>query len=134
MLHHEPDLLAVRDLERVAVGIAEERPVADGGSGVGGARHEPALGPREVLARAETHLPEYVGLMRSKHSSHRATYTGKEGTVVLTAHRHGPYTDVTAETDRLRTSRMDYEIQRFLNTLPYEYGDPSGPLPEDFGQ
>ena len=41
--------------------------------------------------------------------------------------RHGAFTDVTARTDRLRTSRMDYEIQRFLNHLPYEYGDAGGP-------
>ena len=47
--------------------------------------------------------------------------------MVLSVHRHGPFTDVTARTDRLRTSRMDYEIQRFLNHLPYEYGDAGGP-------
>jgi hypothetical protein len=43
------------------------------------------------------------------------------------AHRHGPYTDVVANTDRLRTSRLDYEVQRFLNRLPYEPGDAGGP-------
>jgi hypothetical protein len=32
-----------------------------------------------------------------------------------------------AETDRLRTSRLDYEIQKFLNRLPYEPGDRGGP-------
>ena len=99
-----------------------------------GYQRKTALRPGEVLAHAETHLPAYIGLMRSKHSSHGATYIGKEGTVVLRAHRHGAYTDVTAQTDRLRTSRMDYEIQRFLNTLPYEYGDPVGAQPGDFGQ
>ena len=99
-----------------------------------GYRRKTAMAPREALAKAETHLPMYLGLMRSKHSPHGATYIGKEGTVVLRAHRHGPYTDVTAQTDRLRTSRMDYEIQRFLKTLPYEYGDPAGPRPDDFGQ
>ncbi len=99
-----------------------------------GYQRKTVLGPGEVLARAETHLPEYIGLTRSKQSSHAATYAGQEGTVVLRAHRHGPYTDVTAYTDRLRTSRMDYEIQRFLNTLPYEHGDPDGPQPGDFGR
>ena len=53
-----------------------------------------------------------------------------EGTVTLSAHRHGPYTDVVASTDRLRTSRLDYEIQKFLNLLPYEPGDRGG-LPSE---
>ncbi len=92
-----------------------------------GYQRKTALGPREILIRADDFLPEFIGLKCSRQSSHGATYTGKEGTVTLRAHRHGPYTDVTAETDRLRTSRMDCEIQRFLNTLPYEHGDAGGP-------
>ncbi len=99
-----------------------------------GYQRKTALRPGEVLAHAQEHLPKYIGLMRSKRSSHGATYIGKEGTVVLRAHRHGPFTDVTAQTDQLRTSRMDYEIQRFLKILPYEYGDPVGAQPADFGQ
>ncbi|MDE2652812.1 MAG: hypothetical protein F4107_00180 [Gemmatimonadetes bacterium] len=92
-----------------------------------GYQRKTVLGPREILARATEFLPEFIGLSCSRESSHGATYTGEEGTVTLQAHRHGPYTDVTAQTDRLRTSRMDYEIQRFLNTLPYEHGDAGGP-------
>jgi hypothetical protein len=34
---------------------------------------------------------------------------------------------VVADTDRLRTSRIDYEIQKFLNHLPYEPFDRGGP-------
>jgi len=86
-----------------------------------------ALSPREVLERAEDMLPEIVGINRTKTSSHGATYSGEEGTVSLTAHRHGLYTEVVASTDRLRTSRVDYEIQKFLNHLPYEPGDHGGP-------
>jgi hypothetical protein len=85
------------------------------------------LSPEEVLDRAEEILPERLGLSRSKRGGHGATYTGKEGTVVLSAHTHSHYTEVTAETDRLRTSRMDYELQRFLSHLPYEVGDRGGP-------
>ena len=92
-----------------------------------------ALGPAEVLARAEDILPASIGVSRSRQSARGATYTGQEGTVVLTARRHGPFTDVTAQTDRLGTSRMDYEIQRFLNRLPYEYGDAGGPGSGDPG-
>ena len=92
-----------------------------------GYQRKTALGPQQILEKAAEHLPGFIGLRCSKQSSHGATYTGEEGTVTLQAHRHGPYTDVTALTDRLRTSRMDYEIQRFLNALPYEPGDAGGP-------
>jgi len=92
-----------------------------------GYQRKTASSPTEVLDKAEQVLPEMVGLSRSKESAHSATYTGAEGTVTLTAHRHGPYTEVVANTDRLRTSRVDYEVQRFLNMLPYEPGDEGGP-------
>ena len=88
-----------------------------------------AYAPTEVLDKAETVLPSLLGLTRSQESSHGATYQGAEGTVTLSVHRHGPYTEVVANTDRLRTSRLDYEIQRFLNQLPYEPGDRGGPGP-----
>jgi hypothetical protein len=92
-----------------------------------GYQRKTARAPAEVMAEAEKVLPDILGLSRSKGSDHNATYSGREGTVTLSAHRHGPYTDVVAQTDRLRTSRMDYEIQRFLNRLPYEPGDQGGP-------
>lgn len=86
-----------------------------------------ALTPKEVLTRAEALIPEMLGLSRTRASSHGATYAGAEGTVTLSAHGHGLYTEVVASTDRLRTSRMDVEIQKFLNRLPYEPGDRGGP-------
>ena len=92
-----------------------------------GYQRKTALSPEDVLAVAEETLPERIGLARTKGSGHGATYTGAEGTVTLAAHRHGPYTEVVASTDRLRTSRMDYEIQKFLNRLPYEPFDHGGP-------
>ena len=92
-----------------------------------GYQRKTALPPSDVLSKAESLLPERLGLKQSKSSAHSATYTGAEGTVSLSVHRHGPYTDVVANTDRLRTSRMDYEIQKFLNRLPYEPGDEGGP-------
>ena len=91
-----------------------------------GYQRKTALGPSAVLELAEEVLPELIGLARTKSGSHSATYAGDEGTVTVSAHRHGPYTDVVASTDRLRTSRMDYEVQRFLNRLPYEPGDQVG--------
>jgi hypothetical protein len=81
----------------------------------------------EVLRLAEELLPERVGLGRASASDHGATYRGPEGSVTLAIHPHSLYTEVTAQTDRLRTSRLDYEIQKFLNRLPYEVGDEGGP-------
>lgn len=85
------------------------------------------LSPGEVFEHAVVVLADRVGLEQSGDSKHSATYSGTEGTVTLSAHRHSLYTEVTAETDRLRTSRLDYEIQQFLNRLPYETGDRGGP-------
>lgn len=93
-----------------------------------GYQRKTALNPDEVLSKADEVIPRILGLSRSKNTSHSASYTGDEGTVTLEAHRHGPYTDVVASTDRLRTSRLDYEIQKFLNLLPYEPGDRTGPV------
>jgi hypothetical protein len=92
-----------------------------------GYQRKTALSPEDVLSAAERILPERVGLSRSKGAGHGATYTGTEGTVSLSVHRHGMYTEVVASTDRLRTSRMDYEVQKFLNQLPYEPFDRGGP-------
>lgn len=86
-----------------------------------------ALSPHDVLEKAEQLLPARIGLARTKGSGHGATYSGAEGTVALSVHSHGLYTEVSASTDRLRTSRMDYEIQKFLNQLPYEPYDRGGP-------
>jgi len=92
-----------------------------------GYQRKTALAPRDVMERADVLLPQSIGLTRSRSTHHDATFTGAEGTVTLTAHRHGAYTEVVASTDRLRTSRVDYEIQKFLNKLPYEPGDAGGP-------
>jgi len=92
-----------------------------------GYQRKTAFSPSEVLDRAEDYLPELLGLSKASSSSHTATYTGAEGTVNLSAHTHGPYTEVIASTDRLRTSKADYEVQRFLAGLPYEPGDATEP-------
>ena len=92
-----------------------------------GYQRKTAFSPEEVLGRADAFLPKHVGIAKTKGTSHGATFTGAEGTVTMSVHRHGPYTEVVASTDRLRTSRVDYEVQKFLNTLPYEPGDAGGP-------
>ena len=92
-----------------------------------GYQRKTALSPREILGKAEELLPGAIGLNRTSQTAHGATFDGEEGTVTLSVHPHGPYTTVVANTDQLRTSRLDYEIQRFLNRLPYEPGDAGGP-------
>lgn len=92
-----------------------------------GYQRKTALAPHEVMSKAEKMLPGLLGLSRTKTSKHASTWSGEEGVVTLNAHRHGLHTEVVAHTDRLRTSRMDYEIQKFLNHLPYEPGDRGGP-------
>ena len=92
-----------------------------------GYQRKTALSPKDVLTKADEFIPDRLGLTKSKGSSHGASYSGEEGTVTLSTHRHGPYTDVVASTDRLRTSKLDYEIQRFLTHLPYEPFDQGGP-------
>ena len=91
-----------------------------------GYQRRTVLSPSDILAKAEELLPEWIGLTRTKTASHTATFSGEEGTVTLTAHRRGPYTNVLVSSDRLRTSRLDYEIQKFLTELPYEPGDVGG--------
>lgn len=92
-----------------------------------GYQRKTALDPKEILKRAEKIIPERIGLSKTSSSGHGATFTGEEGTVTVNAHSHGYYTEVVASTDRLRTSKLDYEIQIFLNHLPYEPGDESDP-------
>jgi len=92
-----------------------------------GYQRKTALSPAEILDAAERLLPERIGLTRSKSTPHGATYTGAEGSVTLSAHRHGPYTEVVASTDGLRTSKVDYEVQHFLHCLPDQPGDRGGP-------
>jgi hypothetical protein len=85
------------------------------------------LSPAQVLEQAREILSERVGLSETKRSGHEAVWEGEEGRLVLHAHTHSLYTEVTASTNQLRTSRMDYEVQKFLNRLPYEAFDRGGP-------
>jgi hypothetical protein len=77
----------------------------------------------EVLRLAERLLTDRIPLSRVKGDSHSVTLGGADGTVTVSAHRHGPDTVVHAHTDRLRTERIDLETQYFLSHLPYQPGD-----------
>ena len=78
---------------------------------------------REALRLAEEVLRERLPLERVEGNSHSVTLRGGDGTVTVTAHRHGTETVVYASTDQLRTSRLDLETQYYLNKLPYQPGD-----------
>lgn len=91
---------------------------------MGDYRRRTALSPEEALRKAEEILPRRLARMEKiRETDHGATFSGPEGTVSIAVHRHGPYTEVVASTNRLRTSRLDLEVQVYLNLLPYEPGD-----------
>lgn len=78
---------------------------------------------RDVLRLAEEILTARIPTKKTAEDSHSITFSGGDGTVRITAHRHGMATLVHAATDQLRTSRLDGEVQYFLTLLPYQPGD-----------
>lgn len=77
----------------------------------------------EVLRVAEEFLTARIPLRRVGGDAHALTLEGGDGRVTIHAHRHGVETSVVANTDQLRTSRLDVEVQHMLNQLPYQPGD-----------
>jgi hypothetical protein len=82
---------------------------------------------REALALAEQILTERLPLTKVSGDAHSLTLSGGDGTVTLHAHRHGMDTVVTAATDQLRTSRLDIDVQYYMQMLPYQPGDRKQP-------
>jgi hypothetical protein len=82
------------------------------------------LSTREVFALAQDIFAERADLKRTREGHHDVTYSGGEGTVTLEAHRHGPFTVVTARTNQLRTSKIDTVVRHLMNQFPYQHGDP----------
>ena len=80
----------------------------------------------ESLRQAEKVLTERLPTKKVTSDRHSIQLTGGDGTVTITAHRHGLYTLVHAATDQLRTSRLDLEVQYYMTMLPYEPGDKLG--------
>jgi hypothetical protein len=78
---------------------------------------------REVLRLAEQILTERLPTKKVAEDSHSVRLVGGDGTVTVSAHRHGMETVVHAETDQVRTSRLDLEVQYFMTMLPYQPGD-----------
>lgn len=78
---------------------------------------------RMVLDLAEEILVERIPIRKESADGHSIRMTGGDGTVTVRAHKHGMETVVHAETDQVRTSRLDTEVQYFLTLLPYQPGD-----------
>ncbi len=77
----------------------------------------------EALRMAEQFLTARIPLEKAQESGHSMTLRGGDGVAVISAHRHGLDTVVSARTDQVRTSRIDVEVQNYLNQLPYQPGD-----------
>lgn len=84
------------------------------------------LSIRDVLARAEEILCERIPLEKQAADAHSIGLSGGDGTVTIRAHRHGMDTLIEVQTDQLRTSRLDTEVQYFLTMLPYQPGELRG--------
>lgn len=81
---------------------------------------------RDVLRTAEEILTARLPIAKTGGDHHSITLEGGDGTVTITAHRHGLETQVHAATDQLRTSRLDLDVQYFMTMLPYQPGDVRG--------
>jgi hypothetical protein len=83
----------------------------------------------DVLAQAEQVLTSRLPMERVESGRHSVRLSGGDGTVKVSAHRHGLDTIVEASTDQLRTSRLDLDVQYFMTLLPYQPGDGRAPEP-----
>lgn len=77
----------------------------------------------EVLRVAEEFLTGRIPIRKTGGDAHSSVFEGGDGRVAIHVHRHGVDTSVVADTDQLRTSRLDNEVQHFLNQLPYQPND-----------
>ena len=82
-----------------------------------------ALTIRETLRLAEQILTERLPIQKTAGDAHSIVMTGGDGTVTISAHKHGFDTVVHAATDQVRTSRLDNEVQYYLTMLPFQPGD-----------
>jgi hypothetical protein len=81
---------------------------------------------KEVLRLAEEVLTSRLPIAKTAGDGHSITLEGGDGTVTISAHRHGLETQIHAATDQLRTSRLDLDTQYFMSMLPYQPGDVRG--------
>jgi hypothetical protein len=85
-----------------------------------------AAGTSEALRLAEEILTARLPITKTSGDRHSVKLSGGDGTVTITAHRHGLSTVVHAATDQLRTSRLDMDVQYYMTMLPYQPNDQRG--------
>jgi hypothetical protein len=87
-----------------------------------------AASTADALRIAEEVLTARLPLTKSAggHHDHSIELSGGDGTVKISAHRHGLATVVHAATDQLRTSRLDMDVQYYMTMLPYQPNDKRG--------
>src|SRR5688572_12056048 len=93
------------------------------GLGMGSYERTTAATMREILRSVERMLMERLPLQKVAEDKHSVTLQGGGGKVKVSAHRHGLDTVIHAETDQLRTSRLDLDVQYVMSRLPYQPGD-----------
>lgn len=81
---------------------------------------------RQALDLAREILMERLPIEQVGGDAHSLELSGGDGTVRIHAHRHGLDTQLDIDTDQLRTSRLDNEVQYFLTMLPYQPGELRG--------
>lgn len=81
---------------------------------------------RDALQLAEEVLTARLPIRKVAEDRHSVRLEGGDGTVTISAHRHGVDTVVHAATDQLRTSRLDLDVQYYMTMLPYQPGDRRG--------
>ncbi len=81
---------------------------------------------REALGLAKEILLERLPIEVVSSDAHSLTLRGGDGTAKIHAHRHGLDTQIDVNTDQLRTSRLDNEVQYWLTMLPYQPGELRG--------
>ena len=85
-----------------------------------------AAGTADALRIAEEVLTSRLPIAKVGGDHHSIKLSGGDGTVKITAHRHGLATVVHAATDQLRTSRLDMDVQYYMTMLPYQPNDQRG--------
>jgi hypothetical protein len=85
-----------------------------------------AASTHEAIRLAEEVLTSRLPISKTGGDHHSVKLSGGDGTVKITAHRHGLATLVHAATDQLRTSRLDMDVQYYMTMLPYQPNEQRG--------
>ena len=111
------------DIDRWADEIAQRASRYAGSENMGTYERTTVAPVADALRLAEDFLTARIPLQKLEENGHSVTLRGGDGVAVISAHRHGLDTVVGVRTDQVHTSRIDVEVQHYLNQLPYQPGD-----------